>query len=65
MKVPRRRRRYGDLPTRTWAILLAGWVALSLLAWQFLPGIGERIFFAVLTGACLLVVTRPSVRGSR
>jgi len=59
----RRQRRYGALPTRTRAALLAGWFATQALAWQFFAGLGQRFAIAVLTGACLLAATRPSLRG--
>ena len=56
-------RRYGALPTRTRAVLVASWFAAQALAWQFFSGWGQRFAIAVLTGACLLVATRPSLRG--
>lgn len=58
-----RRRRYGALTTRTRCTLLAGWLAVQVLAWQLFAGLGQRFAIAVLTGACVLAATRPSLRG--
>ena len=61
----RRRRPYGALPTRTRLTLLVAWVAAQALLWQFVHAPGQRLGLAVLVGACLLVVSRPSLRGPR
>ena len=53
--IPRRRRRYGALPTRTRLQLLAAFAAVQLPVWVFVPATGARLVLAVLTAACLLV----------
>ncbi len=56
--------RYGALPLRARLQLLAVFVAVQALAWQFVHGLGVRGSVAVLTGSVLLVLatTRKHTR---
>ena len=56
--LPRRRRRYGALPTRTRLQLLAAFLAVQVPFWVFVPSTGARLVLAVLTAACLLVLVK-------
>ena len=48
--------RYGALPLRARLQLVAVFVAVQALAWQFVHGLGVRGSVAVLTGSVLLVL---------
>lgn len=56
--------RYGALPLRARLQLVAVFVAVQALAWQFVHGLGVRGSVAVLTGSVLLVLaaTRKHTR---
>ena len=55
VSVPRRRRRYGALPTSEILRLVVVFVAMQVVIWFFLPGLAARISIAILTAACMLV----------
>jgi hypothetical protein len=56
VSLPRRRRRYGALPTRTLARLFVVWAVVQVVAWRLLSGLGARFSVAVITAACILVL---------
>lgn len=53
---PRRKKRYGALPTRVRVQAVVAFLALQAVAWYFVPGLGVRFSVAVITAACLLVL---------
>ena len=55
VSLPRRRRRYGQLPVSELLRLLVIFVALQVVVWFFLPGLAVRVSLGILTAACLLV----------
>lgn len=61
----RRRRRYGALSTRARAELVAIFLAVQVVAWLLLPGVGTQFVIAVLTIACLAVLVRTRKRSPR
>jgi hypothetical protein len=64
--LPRRRRRYGALPTRVLLGLLFGWVVAQWVFWQVVSDGRQRVGLALvsLLALPLVVVLIPS-RGSR
>ncbi len=57
-ELPRRRRRYGALPTRLRYQLLVAFAVVQALAWWLLPTLAPRLAVAVLTAAVLLVTVK-------
>ncbi|MCU1594343.1 MAG: hypothetical protein JWO12_1735 [Frankiales bacterium] len=53
--LPKRRRRYGALPTSEILRLVVVFAAMQVVIWFFLPGLAARISIAILTAACMLV----------
>ena len=63
--VPKRRRRYGALPTRVWYQVVVIFLAVQVVGWYFLSGPGVRFSLAVLTAAVLLVLINTRRRSTR
>jgi len=63
--IPRRKRRFGQLRTRTLAQLVALYLAVQAVFWFFIPGFAARGALAVISLSFLLVLVRTRERTPR